>query len=135
MTGPEAEQDVFGRHATSVDVSPRPSSLGRINTLASWAHQLAWPLLQEPRPRRWAHVQGAAARARGLAPVPGADADLLEAAAWLHDIAYAPGLTVTGLHALDSARYRRDAQHADGARVSHRCVTNLAPRLQLRIVR
>jgi hypothetical protein len=54
-----------------------------------------------------------AARARGLAPVLGADADLLHAAAWLHDIGYAPGLAVTGLHALDGARYLRDAQHAD----------------------
>jgi hypothetical protein len=54
-----------------------------------------------------------AARARSLALVLGADADLLEAAAWLHDIGYAPGLAVTGLHALDGARYLRDAQHAD----------------------
>jgi HD superfamily phosphodiesterase len=37
----------------------------------------------------------------------------LEGAAWLHDIGYAPGLAVTGLHALDGARYLRDAQHAD----------------------
>jgi hypothetical protein len=43
-----------------------------MNTLASWAEQLARPLLQEPLPRRWAHVQGVAARARGLAPVLGA---------------------------------------------------------------
>ena len=62
---------------------------------------------------RWAHSQGVAARARGLAPVLGADADLLEAAAWLHDIGYAPGLTLTGLHQLDGARYLCDAQHAD----------------------
>jgi hypothetical protein len=54
-----------------------------------------------------------AARARGLAAVLGADADLLEAAAWLHDIGYAPGLADTGLHALDGARYLRDTQHAD----------------------
>jgi hypothetical protein len=40
-------------------------------------------------------------------------ADLLEAAAWLHDIGYAPDLTVTGLHALDGARYLRDTQHTD----------------------
>jgi HD domain len=40
-------------------------------------------------------------------------ADLLQAAAWLHDIGYTPGLAVTGLHALDGARYLRDAQHAD----------------------
>jgi HD superfamily phosphodiesterase len=43
----------------------------------------------------------------------GADADLLEAAAWLHDIGYAPGLAVTGLRALDGACYLRDTQHAD----------------------
>jgi hypothetical protein len=41
------------------------------------------------------------------------DADLLEAAAWLHDIGYVSGLAITGLHQLDGARYLRDAQHAD----------------------
>ena len=84
-----------------------------MDTLASWAQQLARALLQEELRRRWAHVQGVAARARGLAPVLGADADLLEAAAWLHDVGYAPGLVTTGLHQLDGARYLRDAQHAD----------------------
>ena len=107
------QQDVFRRHATSVNVPPRLSSLGRMNALASRAEHLAQALLQDPLPRRWAHVQGVAARARSLAPVLGADADLLEAAAWLHDIGYAPDLAVTGLHALDGARYLRDAQHAD----------------------
>jgi hypothetical protein len=53
-------------------------------------------------------VQGVAPRARSLAPVLGADADLLEAATWLHDSGYAPGLAVTGLHALDGARYLRE---------------------------
>jgi HD domain len=89
------------------------SSLGRMNTLASWAEHLARALLQESLPRRWAHVQGVAARARSLMPVLGTDGDLLEAAAWLHDIGYAPGLAATGLHALDGARYLRDAQHAN----------------------
>src|ERR1700751_616661 len=84
-----------------------------MNTLASWAERLAQALLQEPLPRRWAHSQGVAARTRGLAPVLGADADLLEAAAWLHDIGYASGLALTGLHQLDGARYLRDVQHAD----------------------
>ena len=72
---------------------------------------LARALLQEPSPAA-AHVQGVTARARGLAPVLGADAGLLEAAAWLHDIGRAPGLAITGLHALDGARYLRGAQHA-----------------------
>ena len=107
------QQDVFRRHVTSVNV-PRPLfSFARMNTLVSWAEHLAQTLLQEPLPRRWAHVQGVAARACSLAPVLGADADLLEAAAWLHDIGYAPDLAVTGLHALDGARYLRDAQQAD----------------------
>ena len=88
------------------------TGLGRMNTLASWAEHLARALLQAPLPRRWTHVQGVAARARSLAPVLGDDAGLLEAAAWLHDIGYAPGLAVTCLHALDGARYLRDAQHA-----------------------
>jgi hypothetical protein len=70
-------------------------------------------LLQEGLPRRWARDQGVAARARSLAAVLGAHADLLEAAAWLHDIGYAPGLAVTGLHALEDVRYLRDAQYAD----------------------
>jgi hypothetical protein len=84
-----------------------------MNTLAPWAQQLARALLREPLPRRWAHVQGVATRARNLAPILGTDADLLQAAAWLHDIGYAPGLAATGLHQLDGARYLRDTQHAD----------------------
>ena len=84
-----------------------------MNALASWAEDLAQALLQVPLPRRWAHVQGVAERARSLAPVLGADAHLLHAAAWLHDIGYAPGLAVTGLHALDGASYLRDVHQAD----------------------
>ena len=84
-----------------------------MDTQASWAQHLARELLHEPLPRRWAHVQGVAARACSLTPALGADAELLEAAAWLHDIGYAPGLATTGLHQLDGARYLRDAQHAD----------------------
>jgi hypothetical protein len=84
-----------------------------MNELASWAEPLAQALLQDSLPRRWAHVQGVAARARSLAPALGADADLLEAAAWLHDIGYAPSLAATGFHPLDGARYLRDVQHSD----------------------
>ncbi|MGH3221594.1 MAG: HD domain-containing protein [Streptosporangiaceae bacterium] len=83
------------------------------NTLSAWAEGLARTLLERSLPRRWAHVQGVAARARGLTPAVGAEAGLLEAAAWLHDIGYLPGLAVTGLHGLDGARYLRDVEHAD----------------------
>jgi putative nucleotidyltransferase with HDIG domain len=97
-----------------------------MNTPASRAEPLARALLQETLPRRWAHVQGVAAQARSLAPVLGADADLLEAAAWLHDIGYAPGLAVTGFHPLDGARYLRDTQHA-GTMLCRLVATTPAP--------
>jgi hypothetical protein len=82
-------------------------------TYAAWAEGLARTLLEVPLPRRWAHVQGVARRARSLAPVLGADADLLVAAAWLHDIGYVRQLAATGLHGLDGARYLRDTVRAD----------------------
>jgi predicted hydrolase (HD superfamily) len=78
-----------------------------------WARDLARTLLAEPLPRRWAHTQGVAAQAGILAPILGEDADLLTAAAWLHDIGYSPTLVTTGFHPLDGARYLRDTQHAD----------------------
>ena len=80
---------------------------------ADWAAELARKLLEVPLPRRWAHVQGVAAQARSLAPILGYEADLLEAAAWLHDIGYSPELADTGFHPLDGARYLRDVEHAD----------------------
>jgi hypothetical protein len=80
---------------------------------ADWAAEQARKLLEVPLPRRWAHVQGVAAQARSLAPILRDDADLLEAAAWLHDIGYSPELADTGFHPLDGARYLRDVEHAD----------------------
>ena len=97
---------------------------------ATWAAEIARKLLQEPLPRRWAHTQGVARRARSLARVLGEDADLLEAAAWLHDIGYAPDLAITGFHPLDGARYLRDVEHADprlcGLVAHHSCAVNEA---------
>lgn len=81
----------------------------------NWAAELASKLLEVPLPRRWSHVQGVAAQAQSLAPILGAEAGLLEAAAWLHDIGYSPELADTGFHPLDGARYLRDVQHADPA--------------------
>ncbi len=80
---------------------------------ADWAEELARKHLEVPLPRRWAHVQGVAARARTLASILGDDTDLLEAAAWLHDIGYSPELVETGFHPLDGARYLRDVHFAD----------------------
>jgi hypothetical protein len=84
-----------------------------MQTTAAWAEGLARALLADSLPRRWSHVQGVAARARTLKLSLGTDADLIEAAAWLHDIGYLPELACTGLHGLDGARYVRDVQHAD----------------------
>jgi hypothetical protein len=48
-----------------------------------------------------------------LAPLLGEQADVVEAAAWLHDIGYSPAIAELGFHPLDGARYLRDSTHAD----------------------
>ena len=80
---------------------------------AAWAREIARDLLETQLPRRWAHTQGVARQARTLAPILGDNADLLEAAAWLHDIGYSPIIAKTGFHPLDGARHLRDAHQAD----------------------
>jgi hypothetical protein len=84
-----------------------------MQSLPAWAEDLARTLLEDTLPRRWAHVQGVATRARSLATAFPADKELLEAAAWLHDIGYLPELGRTGMHGLDGACYLRDVQHAN----------------------
>jgi len=96
-----------------VNVPAKITNLRHLETGTTWAERLARTMLEQPLRRRWAHVQGVAARARSLASTVGEDAELLEAAAWLHDIGYLPELAQTGLHSLDGARYLRDTQHAD----------------------
>jgi hypothetical protein len=96
-----------------VNVPQNAHSLGCMQTSTAWAADLARELLQAPLPRRWTHVQGVATRARSIASTLGPDAELLEAASWLHDIGYLPELGNSGLHQLDGARYLRDAEHAD----------------------
>lgn len=81
--------------------------------ILAWARDLTEQLLAAPLPRRWAHSQGVGRRAESLADVLGDDAELLAAAAWLHDIGYAPKLAKTGFHSLDGARYLRDVAGAD----------------------
>lgn len=78
-----------------------------------WARSLAEGLLADALPRRWAHTQGVARQARCFAGQLGEDATVVEAAAWLHDIGYAPAIAKTGFHPLDGARYLRDVQAAD----------------------
>lgn len=69
------------------------------------AREIARGLLEHELPRRWAHTQGVAAQATALADMLGESADLIEIAAWLHDIGYEKSLLVSGFHSLDGARY------------------------------
>lgn len=88
-----------GSHVVSPDMSD----------LTATAAETAERQLAVELPRRWAHVQGVAARAVDVAGAADeSDRDLLVAAAYLHDIGYAPELAGTGFHPLDGARFLRD---------------------------
>lgn len=78
---------------------------GKTVTLFAWAYEVAEFKLADDLPQRWAHVQGAAKRARELRLISGSNADLLEAAAVLHDVGYAPDIAHTSFHPLDGARF------------------------------
>ncbi|GAA1161159.1 HD domain-containing protein [Kribbella jejuensis] len=82
---------------------------------ADHASSIAEGLLAIPLPKRWSHTIGVAKTARRLAPILGADAELVEVAAWLHDIGYSPELALTGFHPIDGARYLRDTLACDTA--------------------
>ena len=75
--------------------------------LRSWARREALNRLAE-LPQRLAHTAEVAEAAQRIAWVAGSDDDLLIAAAWLHDIGYAPALTLIGFHPVDGARYLQD---------------------------
>jgi HD domain len=77
------------------------------------AEHIARHLLADSLPRRWAHTKGVAAQAQNLAGILGDHSGLIIAAAWLHDIGYAPAIATTGFLPLDGARYLRDKQYAD----------------------
>ena len=78
----------------------------RMSSLVQWASSHAEGLLG-PLGARWAHVQVVAEEAGRIAPavLPADEREILVAAAWLHDIGYAPALATTGLHPLDGARH------------------------------
>jgi hypothetical protein len=78
-----------------------------------WAWQVAKRELADTLPRRWAHSQGVARAAAALGPMVGEHAELLSAAAILHDVGYAPRLAMTRFHPLDGARFLRDEHQAD----------------------
>lgn len=75
--------------------------------MIEWAERTAEEFLRSSLPRRWSHVRSVAAAAERFAGPLGDDGEVLRAAAWLHDIGYAPPLADTGFHPLDGARYLR----------------------------
>lgn len=78
---------------------------GSTSTLVLVARDTAQTLLAD-RPERWRHTVGVALRAQQLLVTIGDDsAELLIAAAWLHDVGYAVQVRDTGFHPLDGARH------------------------------
>ncbi len=56
---------------------------------------------------RWLHVKGVAELAMQLRDKDLGLSDAVVAAAWLHDVGYAPDLVETGFHPIDGARWLR----------------------------
>jgi hypothetical protein len=75
--------------------------------LMAWAERQAGELLADTG-RRWDHVNGVVRQAQRASPaLDEDDRPYLVAAAWLHDIGYAPSLAATAFHPLDGAHYIR----------------------------
>jgi hypothetical protein len=87
------------------------ASSGASESELQWAEHTSRQLL-EPLGTRWKHTLGVVERARvvGGALEPD-EAELLVAAAFVHDIGYAPGVIATGFHAVDGARFLRARGH------------------------
>jgi hypothetical protein len=63
-----------------------------------WARNVAASLLA-PLGQRWAHTLGVVERARAFALVlPSTELEMLVAAAYVHDVGYAPALARSGFH-------------------------------------
>jgi HD domain len=76
--------------------------------LPSWAEQQAAALLTGLGDR-WSHIQAVAEQGRRVsAALAPEDRPYLIAAAWLHDVGYAPPLNRLGFHPVDGARYVRE---------------------------
>lgn len=87
--------------------------------------------LLAPLGNRWLHVQGVVERARQVSQAfDAADGNLLIAAAYLHDIGYAPALRNTSFHPLDGAYYLRTlGYHRLAALVAHHSEARFEARL------
>jgi hypothetical protein len=87
------------------------------DTLPAWAEEHAASWLAD-RGARWDHVRRVAQQAQRVSRVLDEDdRPYLVAAAWLHDIGYAPTLAATAFHPLDGARHLRVLGHERLARL------------------
>jgi HD superfamily phosphodiesterase len=79
--------------------------------LSVWAEEHAGQLLSSLR-RRWSHATAVGTAAREVGRhLTSEDAEVLLAAAYLHDIGYAPDLVETGFHQLDGAQHLSTLGH------------------------
>jgi HD superfamily phosphodiesterase len=87
------------------------------DALPAWAEEHAATLLADLG-TRWQHVRGVARQAQRVSPaLAPEDRPYLVAAAWLHDIGYAPDLAATAFHPIDGARHVRALGHERVARL------------------
>lgn len=82
-----------------------------------WAAYTAARIMR-PLEARWRHVRGVVAQADRVAGVlPESERPWLLAAAYMHDIGYAPELAITGFHPIDGALWLRAQEHERLARL------------------
>lgn len=76
-------------------------------------------MLLKDLPMRWTHTEAVARQARRVARALRLrdESDVLMAAAYLHDVGYAPGLRRSGFHPLDGAMHLRTLGHERLARL------------------
>jgi HD domain len=79
--------------------------------LSDWSEHEGERLLA-PLGRRWVHSQAVAEQAKLVSKeLLAADAEMLIAAAYLHDVGYAPSLAVLEFHPVDGARWLVEQGH------------------------
>jgi HD superfamily phosphodiesterase len=84
----------------------------RTESELAWAERTAANLIA-PLEARWRHTLRVVERANRFREVLGSnELDMLIAAAYVHDVGYAPELARTGFHPLDGARFVHEAGHA-----------------------
>lgn len=77
-----------------------------MSSIVAQAREMAEAFLADALPRRWAHTIGVAAAAERLVDaLDTVQPDTVVAAAWLHDIGYAPDLGDSGFHPIDGAAH------------------------------